>query len=556
MHEAILKLPSELSSAYLQAYSKCPNLVRIESDPSRFLRYCQGDIDAASRLLAKHWKTRLDVFGPNRAFKPLNPLTGNNALSQTDIETMKSGETIFSIPVSITQDGRPNFYHPDRNGFLISIVYGNRGESTVGKEESVVRCSFYLVMSAVMHGVEVLRSVRFGKTVAVSTFVASKVLEIENSIPVSFSDHWFVFQYPKGGKRMFETTLAAAVGAANSAENADRNISFQLCGTPSEILQKLVPLGYSAEILPPFMGGTWSPTDFGSFLTNSDLHDQDDSTKQAVFDPMEVDNQKMDHEFEATMNSRIASMDLKLTSAYQEALQRCPHLVQTESDPAAFLRLENADAVKAVNRLVHYWYERKASFKESAFLPLTLLDANSALYPEDVALLKTCVLQIKNKPSAKDDRPTTVFVDVSKLQRVPSSECQVRVAYFVANLLLMNVHNQTCGVELIVAVNADVHALNLAGTFGVAYGIVSQALPLKVRMQYYIQDAKTSSKVEFLSKLLPQTMKLLRSVAMGNSVEAVTGQNQDQSLPGYRKQPACFTMIFLLSLVVRLIPTT
>ena len=70
--------------------------------------------------------------------------------------------------------------------------------------------------------------------------------------------------------------------------------------------------------------------------------------------------------------------------AYQEAMQKCPDLVDTESDPIQFVRCCQYDILEAAKRLCRYWTERLKLFgSQRAFLPL-VLTGTGALTPEDV----------------------------------------------------------------------------------------------------------------------------------------------------------------------------
>jgi hypothetical protein len=59
-------------------------------------------------------------------------------------------------------------------------------------------------------------------------------------------------------------------------------------------------------------------------------------------------------------------------SAYMEARERAPHLVELESDPRRYLRNDGMDPWAAAKHLVVYWEKRKEIFGEKAFLPMTL----------------------------------------------------------------------------------------------------------------------------------------------------------------------------------------
>ena len=64
------KLPSADTMAYYQAVSDCPDQV----SPRRrmlFIECEENNVPLAARRLALHWRLRLDLFGPSRAFLPM-----------------------------------------------------------------------------------------------------------------------------------------------------------------------------------------------------------------------------------------------------------------------------------------------------------------------------------------------------------------------------------------------------------------------------------------------------------------------------------------------------
>jgi hypothetical protein len=91
---------------YVKALEVAPQLVLTESDPIRFLRFTNFNVAAAAQMLVLYWKRRREVFG-DRAFLPLT-LTGDGALSNEDIEFIKSCELVF-IPNDA--DGRTVVCH-------------------------------------------------------------------------------------------------------------------------------------------------------------------------------------------------------------------------------------------------------------------------------------------------------------------------------------------------------------------------------------------------------------------------------------------------------------
>jgi hypothetical protein len=79
-------------------------------------------------------------------------------------------------------------------------------------------------------------------------------------------------------------------------------------------------------------------------------------------------------------------MPMEKKAAYLEAAQKAPELVRTETDSLKFVRRCGYDIWSASTRLCAYWKERKAVFRERAFLPL-VLTGKGALTEDDVATL-------------------------------------------------------------------------------------------------------------------------------------------------------------------------
>jgi hypothetical protein len=90
----------------------------------------------------------------------------------------------------------------------------------------------------------------------------------------------------------------------------------------------------------------------------------------------------------------IGRIPKELQSALEEALRRCPSLVENESDPIRFLRRERFNGWAAALRLMEYWTARKNVFAHKAFLPMTL-SSEGPLEEVDRGLLRAgavCIL--------------------------------------------------------------------------------------------------------------------------------------------------------------------
>ena len=86
--EAMEQLPTSSTKAYFAAKLQVPELVTRETPESRFLAAENGNIALAAQRLASYWESRVELFGEERAFLPMDQ-TGKGALTPRDIEMVR-----------------------------------------------------------------------------------------------------------------------------------------------------------------------------------------------------------------------------------------------------------------------------------------------------------------------------------------------------------------------------------------------------------------------------------------------------------------------------------
>jgi hypothetical protein len=260
LRESVLKDVDELSddekAAYLQATNKCPQLIRSETNPDRYLKHAKGNSSKAAKLLVSNWKTRLALFGEERAFRPLDDLSGNGALCQEDVEFLKSGKSVLlpnddqgrtvllsTAAVEVVPKGFPTRY---RCLFFMTHVVAERDRP------------------AVMLRLVDPRLVKFG---------ATKAMDIFDSFPIVIAEVRQLFVAPPGALRMYKETLAPSVSQISMSRVATRySHSIHICESPQIMLQELSVAGFAKAGLPEALGGTWSYGNHTQWLESLHVH--------------------------------------------------------------------------------------------------------------------------------------------------------------------------------------------------------------------------------------------------------------------------------------------
>lgn len=81
---------------YLKALQVAPDLIGVESDPVRFLRFANFNPMAAALGVIRYWKLRRETLGNTKAFLPLS-LTGEGALDGEVIDFVRSGVSFAPV---------------------------------------------------------------------------------------------------------------------------------------------------------------------------------------------------------------------------------------------------------------------------------------------------------------------------------------------------------------------------------------------------------------------------------------------------------------------------
>mmetsp|Transcript_4429 Transcript_4429/g.9295 ORF Transcript_4429/g.9295 Transcript_4429/m.9295 type:complete len:437 (+) Transcript_4429:383-1693(+) len=84
----------EKKAAYLEACKVAPFLVETETDALQYVRFCKYNVWAAAERVCLYWHERLELFGADRAFRPMT-ISGDGALSKDDILSLRAGYPVL-----------------------------------------------------------------------------------------------------------------------------------------------------------------------------------------------------------------------------------------------------------------------------------------------------------------------------------------------------------------------------------------------------------------------------------------------------------------------------
>lgn len=135
----------------------------------------------------------------------------------------------------------------------------------------------------------------------------------------------------------------------------------------------------------------------------------------------------------AMIQDAIEAIPASEKSEYNEALQRVPDLVETESPYLVFLRASRWDSWAAARQLVDHWRGRVKIFgRDKAFLPMTLDGAMA----EEVPYLETAIVV----PAGEDHRGrAVVFLDRVRCTReIAPREHAARCWWYLLHTLSEN----------------------------------------------------------------------------------------------------------------------
>jgi hypothetical protein len=416
--QAMQFIPAAEKQAFFDACRLCPELIQRESNAMLFLVHEEFNAWKAAVRLAKYWSSRFELFGPDRAFRPMFDLSGEGALPPATVDLLATG--LLAIlppdelghPVCFVDRTRvpPELQAEVENrrqlGFYLLTTTMNRNPNT-----SIVMILFFTAKPRFIPGMAgwftdaisdvfpvkvhaahiVCRSPRSAFHRFVEIFVpvimrlASKSFGVFNvTLDIGeydvFND-WILTEREKS--RTSPSTKILSQVATDLAQDSSKSFGLVLLAAAveqqgeeksqfvSEVAENVAKVNEQTVL-------TNNLTDISTGVATGKGHSSDgspttSSIRKSFVIPSMVGghtSQSLSWDGRESVRRGLDGIPPNEKASYGEAIQCVPDLVEAEADLAVFLSLEEGNAHTAANRVASYWNIRKALFKGRAFLPL------------------------------------------------------------------------------------------------------------------------------------------------------------------------------------------
>lgn len=392
MDEKLLEFENVLKSvwpeqkgAYLKAMERCPENVMNESRPLLFLRRHDFHVWNAAYAFLRYWDARLNVFGEERAFLPLN-LTGKGALTEDDIAALK---TCFTTLLPEHSTGSP-------------VIMCSPHKSTSLSKDVIARTFFYIRNVAAMNPVASTHGyfglIRYSPAwkQLVESEGFNRGLEAMQYIPITVR-HLLLLVKPydldDGMRHIKEMQTRGDVWKKMHLITDDEG---------DELMEKLEAQGFSRQHIPSFSGGNLSGEQslawmqkFREGLKPSECFVSSRKEVAARFAAQThlAAGTKTEWGMRVMEEALHFMVNNTEKEAYMEAIKIAPELVESESNPHKFLESSKFDGWEAAQKICKYWLYRQKWFGKKAFRPMTL-NGKGALLPDDIHFAQQGMYQI------------------------------------------------------------------------------------------------------------------------------------------------------------------
>jgi hypothetical protein len=140
-----------------------------------------------------------------------------------------------------------------------------------------------------------------------------------------------------------------------------------------------------------------------------------------------VDNsQKFQAQALTSLHDALQIVRRDTSTAYAQACELCPDLIEKESNPLFFLQCEKYDATAAADRLVRYWNLRRELFGlDKAYFPMTL---DGAMKDDLIYLQQGFIFEA---PHDMHHRPVVYFDRIRSSKKIAPRDAVNRCIYYV-----------------------------------------------------------------------------------------------------------------------------
>jgi hypothetical protein len=339
-----LALQESDKAAFEEALNQAPDLVSKESDPLQFIRFAGGSHAAAAKRLVEYWRTRQTTFG-DAFMRPLD-LSGNGALSEDDVETLKTG-FIKILPDDccgrkVRIKGSHKLPAPECRVLIrfstcatfMQVIFMDNSMSNqlldgMSRRAARLRCLFYMgamasregkvrfvlwfrklgrlsrippLLRACLFHADLLRLfcstcqpcvlIRYSDSPKTYLHKAERIVGLFSSLPVQLSLFLNLYQAPPGARRIFENMVVSIFEDFKDRESYREVLKSYIGDKPADLLAELSQYGLMEDCLPEAIGGSWDCSGHDAWLLSRVKEDrsryaceqdsEDDSTHEPV----------------------------------------------------------------------------------------------------------------------------------------------------------------------------------------------------------------------------------------------------------------------------------
>lgn len=258
---------------YRDALAHCPQLVRSECDPQRYLLFTNNNVEQSAQKIVNYWNTRKQVFG-ERWLLPLSMDPPDSALDEQTIAILNVG-TVYLLPPN--KDGHTIMYWlRDRVNFTpkkqeqMGIDFGRR-------QQIVFIMLHYISLqhnpTFVLANISLQRDPK-----SQPRLTASFANMVQSCFPLTLSAVHVLFKTTsKRSKYIAETFVPffwkMIQGPLNFTRRTLDVVVEDEFKKERAAIAKVMVEKYGWETLPPGLGGTFGFDDFKEWMRNGRLDD-------------------------------------------------------------------------------------------------------------------------------------------------------------------------------------------------------------------------------------------------------------------------------------------